>query len=50
MIPKSKVKACLSGEPTPIVPAYLFWFDAKFVERNRSEVDPLAGSTFSSTW
>ena len=39
MISKSAVKACLSGEPTSVVPAYLFWFDAEFVDRNRGEVD-----------
>lgn len=39
MLSKAEMKACLAGEATPVVPAYLFWFDGKFVERNRAEVD-----------
>jgi len=39
MISKAEMKACLAGEATPVVPAYLFWFDGKFVEKNRAEVD-----------
>lgn len=33
------MKACLAGESTPTVPAYLFWFDGKFAEKNAAEVD-----------
>jgi len=39
MLSKAEVKACLAGEPTPVVPAQLFWFDWKFTEANRAEVD-----------
>jgi hypothetical protein len=39
MLSKAAMKACLAGEPTPVVPAFLFWFDGKFVERNRAEVE-----------
>ena len=38
MLTKAQVKACLAGEPTPVVPARLFWFDGKFVEANQAEV------------
>ena len=39
MLSKNEMKACLAGEPTPVVPAYLMWFDGKFVDKNRAEVD-----------
>ena len=38
MLSKAAMKACLSGEPTPTVPAHLMWFDRKFEEKNRAEV------------
>ena len=39
MLSKAEMKACLAGESTPTVPAYLFWFDGKFAEKNAAEVD-----------
>jgi uroporphyrinogen decarboxylase len=39
MFSKAEIKACLAGEPTPVVPAHLFWFDGKFVDANRTEVE-----------
>jgi uroporphyrinogen decarboxylase len=30
MLPKSALKACIAGEPTPIVPAWRFWTDNQF--------------------
>ncbi len=39
MLSKAEIKACLAGEPTPIVPARFFWFDGKFIEPHREEVD-----------
>ena len=39
MLSKSQIKACLRGEHTPAVPASMFWFDGKFIERNRAEVE-----------
>ena len=38
MLSKSKIKACLAGEPTPIVPATFFALDAKFREKHEAEV------------
>ena len=38
MMTKTEIRGCLAGEPTPVVPAYLFWFDGKFVEKNKAEV------------
>lgn len=38
MLPKSTIKACLAGEPTTIVPAYLFWFDEKFIRKHEADV------------
>jgi len=40
---KAEMKACLAGETTSSVPAYLFWFDHKFVEQNRDEVERMRG-------
>jgi len=39
MLSKAEMKACLAGEATPVVPAHLFSFDAKFVEKHRDEVN-----------
>ncbi|TFH15297.1 MAG: hypothetical protein E4H02_08195 [Lentisphaerales bacterium] len=39
MFSKAEIEACLAGEPTPVVPAHLFWFDGKFVDANRTEVE-----------
>jgi uroporphyrinogen decarboxylase len=39
MLAKAQLKSCLAGEVTPVVPAYLFWFDGKFVEKHALEVD-----------
>jgi len=33
MLPKDALKACLAGEPTPIVPAWRFWTDRQFREK-----------------
>lgn len=41
MLSKSQIKACLSGEPTPSIPAYLLWFDRKFEEKNADRVREL---------
>jgi len=38
MLTKAQVRACLAGEPTPVVPAWLFWFDGKFVRRHEDQV------------
>jgi uroporphyrinogen decarboxylase len=38
MLSKAEIKACLAGEPTPLVPSNLFWFDSKFVDANKDEV------------
>lgn len=38
MLLKSAVKECIAGKPTPVVPAFLFWFDGQFVRRNAAEV------------
>ena len=43
MLSKSQMKACLGGEHTPVVPAHLFWFDGKFVEKNQAEVMRMRG-------
>ena len=39
MLSKAEIRACLAGQPTPVVPAHLFWFDGKFVDANKTEVD-----------
>jgi uroporphyrinogen-III decarboxylase len=41
MLLKDELKACLRGEHPPHVPAWLFWMDGQFVERNRAEVRDL---------
>jgi len=41
MLTKGALKDCLAGRPTPIVPAWLFWFDKKFTEENQSDVERL---------
>ncbi len=33
MLHKSAVKACIAGEPTPVVPAWRFWTDRQFREK-----------------
>jgi len=38
MLSKWEMKACLAGEPTPIVPARLFALDVKFREKHEAEV------------
>ncbi|NIA16710.1 MAG: hypothetical protein GWP08_21880 [Nitrospiraceae bacterium] len=38
MLLKTAVKECIAGKPTPVVPAFLFWFDAQFVRQNAVEV------------
>lgn len=38
MLTKAEVKRCLRGEPTPIVPAYLFWLDSKFIAQHPEDV------------
>ena len=38
MLTKKELKACLAGEPTPVVPADLCWFDGKFVDHNDEDV------------
>lgn len=39
MLTKSEIKACLNGECPPYVPAWLFWMDGKFRERNSADVE-----------
>lgn len=38
MLSKTEMKACLAGEPTPVVPTNLCWFDTKFVQKHEAEV------------
>lgn len=44
MLPKAAIEACLSGDPTPIVPAHFFWFDTKFQEQHGPEVSRMRES------
>jgi uroporphyrinogen decarboxylase len=44
MLPKSHIKACLAGEPAPVVPAYLFWFDEKFIRQHEADVQQMRAS------
>jgi len=39
VLSKADIKSCLAGEPTPVVPARFFWFDGKFLDKHRAEVD-----------
>jgi len=41
MLNKQEVKSCLAGEPISRVPAWLFWMDGKFRERNRADVEQM---------
>ena len=41
MLSKVELKSCLAGDPTPVVPADRLWFDGKFIEKNRAEVDSM---------
>jgi uroporphyrinogen decarboxylase len=38
MLTKKDIKACLAGRPTQVVPAFLFWFDGKFIDKHKVEV------------
>jgi len=39
MLTKQEIKACLAGECPSYVPAWLFWMDGKFREKNRADVE-----------
>ena len=39
MLTKQEVKACLTGECLSYVPAWLFWMDGKFTEKNKADVE-----------
>jgi len=41
MLKKEEIKACLSGECPRYVPAWLFWMDGKFREKNRADVEQM---------
>jgi len=41
MLSKAEIKACLAGEPTPIVPAYMMWFDEKVWNVHEEELREL---------
>ncbi len=41
MLTKQEMKACLAGEPTPVVPARMCWFDGKFIEKHRDDVEQM---------
>ena len=41
MLTKQEIKSCLAGECPEYVPAWLFWMDGKFIEKNRAEVDQM---------
>jgi uroporphyrinogen decarboxylase len=41
MLTKDALKDCLAGRPTPIAPAWLFWFDKSFTEAHPSDVERL---------
>jgi hypothetical protein len=38
MLPKQALKACLAGEPTPVVPAWRFWTDGQFRRRYPDDI------------
>ena len=39
MLTKQEVKACLAGDRFTCTPAWLFWMDWKFVEKNKADVE-----------
>lgn len=39
MLTKQEVKACLAGECPSYVPAWLFWMDGKFTEKNKADAE-----------
>ena len=49
MLTKPQVQACLEGERPPHVPAWLFWMDGQFVEKNGTHVDRMR-KRFSPPW
>lgn len=42
MLAKETIKSCLAGEPVRVTPAYRFWFDERFVQRNPQAVEEMA--------